>query len=170
MRKQILLIGVLWATFLNAQSNIQLHLMTHNEILESAQVLGKMVFEDKKLKIYDTKGQLIAEPNWTEESTIEVNPQTCSVTISNGEGGQQTIDIDMGIDNLQVGATISIDGNMLTIKGVKDGTKFLLFNMNGLLLKQGVANGESTYISVAEIPYGSYILVVNNNFIKILKQ
>ncbi len=170
MRKQILLLFVVCSTLLHAQNLIQVHLMTNKEIMESAQVLGKMVFEGNKLKIYDMQGQLIAEPVWTEESTIEVNSDVSSVTISNGEGEQQTIEIPMGVDNIEMPSSISIDGNMLTISGVIDGENIRLYNMNGVLLKQDVVHGESAYIPVSDIPSGSYILIISNNFLKILKR
>ena len=67
-------------------------------------------------------------------------------------------------------SSISIDGNMLTISGVIDGENIRLYNMNGVLLKQDVVHGESAYIPVSDIPSGSYILIISNNFLKILKR
>ena len=155
---------------LHAQDRIHLRLMSLHEVLESAQMLGKMVFADNKLKIYDSQGQLIAEPDFTEDLKIEVDASAGTVTISNEEGTQQTIELPMGTDNIDASMKISLQGNMLTVHGAKPGEKILIYSMNGTLLKQSVVSNESTSISVQDLPVGTYIVIVNNNFLKLLKQ
>lgn len=170
MKKILLLLMVSCATYAASQNLIQMQIMSPKEVMESAQVLGKMVFEDNKVKIYDTQDQLIAEPDFTTDLTIEVDASASKVTISNEEGRQQTIDLYVGIDNVQASVGISSNGHELTVKGAKYGEKILLYSTNGTLLKQSIITNESTSISIQDLPAGTYIVIVNNNFLKLLKQ
>lgn len=170
MKKILLLLMVSCATYAASQNLTQMQIMSPKEVMESAQVLGKMVFEDNKVKIYDTQDQLIAEPDFTTDLTIEVDASASKVTISNEEGRQQTIDLYVGIDNVQASVGISSNGHELTVKGAKYGEKILLYSTNGTLLKQSIITNESTSISIQDLPAGTYIVIVNNNFLKLMKQ
>ena len=170
LRKFALIFLMALGAYIAAQSQTQVRLMSQSELLESAQVLGKIVFEDNKVKIYDTQDQLIAAPDFNENLTIEVNSEESTVTISNGEGEQQTIDVPMGVDDVQANISISMDGDNLVIRGANDGECIRLYSLNGVLLKQSVTSGASTFISVQDLAVGTYILIVKNSFLKILKQ
>ena len=170
MRRIVLILLMALGTFAAVQSRTQVRLMSQAELMESAQVLGKIVFEDHKIKIYDTQDQLIAEPEYTENLTIEVNTEESTVTISNGEGESETIDIEMGLDEANASLSLSSDGNTLTIQGANAGDMIRLYSMTGVSLKQQSASGESTDVSIQDLPVGTYILIVKNNFLKILKQ
>lgn len=170
MRKLFLFLTVTCYLAVHAQDRIQMQIMSPKEIMESAHVLGKMVFEDNKVKIYDTQNQLIAEPDFTEDFTIEVDASAGTVTISNEGGSQQTIDIFSGVDEVKATVGISYNGNTLIINGAKYGEKVLLYSTNGTLLKQSIATNESISLSIQDLPIGTYIVIVNNNFLKLLKQ
>ena len=157
--KKVLLIPLLMAmcslcTF--AQNRIQMQLLDRVELNKAAQVLGKMVFEDNKMLVYDTEGTLIAEPEISAQLVVEVNVETNSVTISTGDGEPQEINIEMGVDQI-------------SIQGVQIGSAYRIYSINGTLMQQGSVTSESMTVQLQNIPAGTYLFVVNNNILKLLK-
>lgn len=155
MRKLILCFLMMCNAWLFAQNPIQVQLISQENLLSTAQTLGKIVFVDGKMQIYDLEGNLIAEPEYTEEMTIEVSAATSTVTITSGSGEEQTISVEMGIEQI-------------TLRDLQNGSFFRLYTLNGQLLKQGTFVGETT-IFLQDMPAGNYLLVVNNNILKLMK-
>ena len=157
--KKILLISFLVATCslcTFAQNRIQMQLLDRAELNKAAQVLGKMVFEDNKMLVYDTEGNLIAEPEISTQLVVEVNAENSIVTISTGDGEPQEINIEMGVDQI-------------AIKGAQIGSAYRIYSINGTLMLQGSVTSESMTVQLQNIPAGTYLLVVNNNILKLLK-
>jgi len=157
--KRILLIPLLMAMYslcTFAQNRIQMQLLDRAELNKAAQVIGKMVFKDNKMLVYDTEGNLVVDPEITTQLAIEVSTENNSVTISTGDGNQQEINIVTGIDQI-------------SIQGAQIGSAYRLYSINGTLIQQGNITSESMTLQLQNIPAGTYLFVVNNNILKLLK-
>ncbi len=77
------------------------------------------------------------------------------------------------IDNVQVTTTCRVYPNpthdMLIIDNANS-EKAYIFDLNGHLLQTTPLNGEHSLINVTSLPQGDYLLLLNNQTIKFLKQ
>ncbi len=155
--KKILLFLLLGSAMLGtAQARITVQLMNKQELINTVGTLGKMVFEEDKILIYDVDDNLITETDLTENLSIEVDTETSTITVSSGEGQEDVFDITMGIEDLR-------------IHNIPMGSTIRVYTMNGILLQQVVTTGESEIIPMQNMPSGTYILLINNTCLKILK-
>ncbi|MBR3565160.1 MAG: T9SS type A sorting domain-containing protein [Paludibacteraceae bacterium] len=69
--------------------------------------------------------------------------------------------------------TISIYPNpthdAICIDNLSDGTQARIYDVNGKLIKQAVGSGKTTTIKVGELQNGMYILQINNQSVKFIK-
>jgi len=79
-----------------------------------------------------------------------------------------------GIKNLKIESSISVFPNpvkeYLTLKGVKKDAKINLYDLTGKLLQTIPAEGNSTNINVSSLQQGTYLLRVEEQTIKFVKQ
>ena len=78
-----------------------------------------------------------------------------------------------GIDGVQVTTTCRVYPNPTMDRLIIDNAnceKVYIFDLNGRLLRTTPINGERTSINVTSLPQGDYLLLLNNQTIKFIKQ
>lgn len=79
----------------------------------------------------------------------------------------------MGIDGVQVTTTCRVYPNPTMDRLIIDNAnceQVYIFDLNGRLLRTTPINGERTSINVTSLPQGDYLLLLNNQTIKFIKQ
>lgn len=156
MKKFLLLLMAFCATYAVSQNSVKVHLMSQSEMMESAQMLGKMVFEGNKMLLYDLQNNLLIELPIDEDLSIKVNADESHVTIYAGDEQELDIDIPDGLEQIM-------------IKGISAGSIIRVYTINGTLISQFIAMDTTTSLSTENIPSGTYIMQINNTILKILK-
>lgn len=67
-------------------------------------------------------------------------------------------------------ATVTANGNTITIEGIADGTRVTIFSIGGQAVATATATGGSCTICTDEFSAGIYIINYNNTTIKYLKK
>jgi hypothetical protein len=78
-----------------------------------------------------------------------------------------------GIDDIQVTTTCRVYPNPTMDRLIIDNAnceKVYIFDLNGRLLQTAPIDGERTSINVTSLPQGDYLLLLNNQTIKFIKQ
>ena len=147
---------MVFATLIPLNAQIKLQLLNRQELREVASSLGKMVFAEDKMLVYDLKNNLLVELPIDENLLIKVNADESHVTIYSGDEQKLNIDIPDGLDQIM-------------FNGISAGSIIRVYTVNGTLMSQFVATDATTTLSTENLPSGTYIMQINNTILKILK-
>ena len=156
MKNKLLLFLMVFATLMPLNAQIKLQLLNRQELREVASSLGKMVFAEDKMLVYDLQNNLLIELPIDEDLSIKVNADESHVTIYSGDEQELDIDIPDGLEQIM-------------IKGISAGSIIRVYTINGTLISQFIAMDTTTSLSTENIPSGTYIMQINNTILKILK-
>ena len=161
MRKRLLFLLLAINAIVLLQGQVRLQLLSPQEQLEVAQTLGKTVFCESKLVVYDPQDNLILEMPLSVGLKMIVDAENNNVTISSPEVEEVEFDIDTRIYT-------SIE-DMLVFNGIPANSVIRVYTLNGKLVKQGIAEEATITIPIQDLPSGTYIMQVNNTILKVLK-
>ena len=157
MKKIFLLILLLWSLFLPLQSQLRLQLLTQQEQLEVAQMLGKTVFAEDKLQVYDLHDNLIFEAELCNDVAMIIDAENKNVMLKLCD----TTEIKYGVDSTAV-------ENIFVYEDIPVGSIIRVYTTNGALIKQTIFS-EQTPLLTDYLPAGTYIMQINNTIFKVLK-
>ena len=158
MRKFLLPLLV-WMTMLPLYGQINVQLLTPNNLQEISKVLGKTVFVENKIYVYDSQDNLILKTSLCPEMAMIVDAESQQMTIRTCDGGEMFINVDTSIDN-----------QLININGITAGDVVRVYSINGTLLKQMVATENMTTLPVDDLSAGTYLIQINSVVLKVLKQ
>lgn len=158
MKKIFLLILLLWSLFLPLQSQLRLQLLTQQEQLEVAQMLGKTVFAEDKLQVYDLHDNLIFEAELCNDVAMIIDAENKNVTLKLCD----TTEIKYGVDD-----STAVE-NIFVYEDIPVGSIIRVYTTNGALIKQTIFS-EQTPLLIDYLPAGTYIMQINNTIFKVLK-
>lgn len=159
MKHKILLLLLACSTIFPLQGQVKVQLLTQDNLQEVAQTLGKTVFEEDKILMYDLQGDLIIKMSICPDVAMLNDADMQRITIRTCEGGELYINVDTSIENTQV-----------NFNGIAAGSQIRVYSLNGTLLKQTVVTEDLTSIPVNDLPAGTYLIQINSAVLKIQKQ
>ena len=159
MRKTNLLLCALWLLMLPAHSEVRFQLLNNQQQADAARMLGKTVFEGAKMIVYDLEDNQIFECDANDQLSMNVNSSESEIVINSGEQSTtiSIVDVEQGLDEI-------------TVSGIEAGSPIRIYSLSGALVKFVPAAAGTTAVSLAELTPGTYILVTNNNVVKLIKQ
>lgn len=157
MKKRLLFLLFAFHFFAWAQGQVRLQVLSHHEQLAAAQMLGKTVFADGKLMIFDLQENLILEAPVTKDLRMIIDAENANVTFRSSE-----------IDELDFEVNTSVE-NTLVFNGIPANSVLRIYTTTGTLLKQVTTKEATTTLPINDLPSGTYILQVNNTILKVLK-
>ena len=134
---------------------------------------------DRALKVWQADGQVLTinladEPRTTyNNGNLMITSKQISVTLLLEKVRRYTyVDVANGIDERQgVRAAFSNNGEVLTLTGLSQGTRVMLYNTAGQLLRHLTADGGGKLaVSVAALPTGVYVVKVKDVTDKLTKR
>ena len=157
MRQKILLIPLLFAVIVaKAETSLIVHPLSGDEQAQALSTIGYVKVTSDSLFIYSHSDMLLGKNAIKDIRYIRY-----------GEPNNQE-----GIDDVNV-TTCRVYPNptqdMLIIDG-SNADKALIFDLNGRLLQTTPLYGEKTTINVTTLPQGDYILLLNTQTFKFIKQ
>ncbi len=135
--------------------------------------------DERVLKVWQANGQVLTisladEPRTTyKDGNLVITSTKTSVTLPLEQVRRYTYEtVSTGIvEPKVVHATISKDGETLTLTGLKPGTTLQLYNVAGQLLRTLTSGSQSkTVVTVSNLPSGVYVVKANDVTYKITKQ
>lgn len=159
----LLLICLAW-TAVVAETQIRVEYLSREEMAEALSKIGRLELVDNTLLVKDIDGILLAESNF--DDVIKITfvpgmPMVYGVTTSQKQTTETT---------LRVYPNPTMD--VLYLDGVPEGETIRVYTQDGQLVYSGdrtIVNS-STHIPVAALPNGVYLLQINTQVVKFIKQ
>ena len=136
--------GSMYATDLRIES---LHGEARNFALSS---IGKIVFEGNMLKLVDNSGEVLVSQRVADISKITFKDASSFLSVPQAD--------------IKIYPNPASD--MVMIDGLDQPAKITLFTISGQIIKSEVG----TQLQVSDVPHGDYLLLVNNQVVKLIKQ
>lgn len=169
--KKNLLIMVFIALCINTYSSeceslVYVQSLSQTELMQVASSIGKMTFEDGHLVVYGTNHVQLLSVELTEDCRIIVGDKSVDI---NGE------EFEISTDSKNVKQNfISVYPNPatdnITIEGVTNGSPIMLISMNGEIISRKIVKQAVEMLNVSTLASGMYLLVINNQVIKLIKK
>ena len=146
-------------------------------IMTTCMSLGALA-DDYVLQVWQSDGQVVAinlneEPRTTySDGNLIITTTQTTITYPLERVRRYTYVLSSdGINSPTIRVEFSIDGETLTITGMKQGSTVMLYNTTGQLLRSisTTAQGKVT-VSVSQLPTGIYVVKANGATYKITKK
>lgn len=149
-----LALGILFSAY--AQNQLRVEFLNGPDYYWAISTIGRMTVSDNVLRIYAHDGQLL-----TERILSGVDK------ITFGDNGSVTAIPE------EVEASLHVYPNptheMLFVDGVNAGMTVRLFSLDGRLLETVASDGQQMQIQVGTLPHGIYLLQINTDIIRFIK-
>lgn len=100
MRKRLLFLLLAINAIVLLQAQVRLQILSHQEQLEAAKMLGKTVFDNNKLLVYDLQENLILELPLRVGLKIIIDAENTNVTISSLEIEEMESEVDTSVEDI----------------------------------------------------------------------
>lgn len=172
MKKSILLSLFLVASVLAVHGSVRLQLLTQSGQPDEGQKLGKITFVGESMQVLDSEGNLIVETPIEEEPVISVNVEESVVEITDNTGEEHSIVIEVAVDNTTAELTVSPNPmrDVISVRGAEQGSMIRIYALGGELVREAKVSTALTTLCVHDLDNGVYLMRVNNNLVKLIKQ
>lgn len=150
MKKLLFLVLLFWGSYHANASNLYIEYINGQTATEALEVIGRLEFQSEKMLLIAHNGIVLGE----------ISVDKIKKLVFETPNSLDKIDINM----LYVYPNPTHD--MLMVHGVDENTLLRVFDMSGRLVASEVGNR----ISVADLAIGTYLLQVNTNVVKFIKQ
>lgn len=171
-KKLFIFFGLLLPAFVAAESWVSVHRMQQQEMVQVASRLGKMLLSDGNLQVLSIHGDTIA--------VVPLGDEGLVIRIGGNSVVLDSLDIPMVDDNQPTDltnteeTTLQIYPNPTTdvfhITGLTQGNIMRLYTMSGNEVLTIAVSADHITLPVETLPAGQYVLIVNNQFFKLIKQ
>ena len=173
MQKNLfVMLGLLLPAFASAESWVSVHRMQQQEMVQVASKLGKMLLSNGNLQVLSIHGDTIAVvPIGDEGVTIKIGGKSVvldSLDIPVVDDNQPTDLTNAATTTLHIYPNPTTD--MFHITGLAKGSILRLYTMSGNEVMTATATEDAIILPVEALPAGQYVLIVNNQFFKLIKQ
>lgn len=155
MKKLLTFVMLFTAMLVSAQTDkITIEFLDAEQQVYELSKIHKFVLEDGKFKVVDNTKQVISE--------VEISSLNKII-----------FDVSTGVrpvEEIKFDVYPNPTADEVTIHGVEAGAVIRLFTIDGRMLSNTVADNENVNVSVSTLPAGTYLLQVNGNVVKIIKQ
>ena len=100
MRKRLLFLLLAINAIVLLQAQVRLQILSHQEQLEAAKMLGKAVFDNNKLLVYDLQENLILELPLRVGLKIIIDAENTNVTISSPEIEEMESEVGTSVEDI----------------------------------------------------------------------
>lgn len=171
-KKLFFLLGLLLPAFAVAEPWVSVHRMQQQEMRQVASKLGKMLFSDGNLQVLSVNGDTIA--------VVPIGDEGIVIKVGGKSVVLDSLDIPVVDDNqptdLTCAATATLHifpnptSDVFHITGLATGNILRLYTMSGNEVMTTTATADHITLPVEVLPAGQYVLIVNNQFFKLIKQ
>ena len=172
MKKQYFLVLFFTLVSLALSAGVRVELMSRADQQAAAQKLGKIVFEGSKMQVVDMEGNIILESELEDEPVITVDVDESVVEITDNTGEEYSIDFEAAVDNTALVVSVSPNPmkDVVCVRGAEKGSSVRIYSLGGELVREAQAGTGAVTLNVQPLAAGVYIMRVNNNLVKLIKQ
>ena len=149
-----LALGILFSAY--AQNQLRVEFLSGSDYYRAISTIGRMTVSDDVLRIYAHSGQLLVERSLSDIDKITF-----------GDNGSVTAIPEEAEASLHVYPNPTHE--MLFVDGVNAGMTVRLFSLDGRLLETVASDGQQMQIQVGTLPHGIYLLQINTDIIRFIK-
>ena len=137
---------------------IKVEKLNGQEYSQAFALVGRLEFTNDSMYLVSTEGQILGRELRTDVHKIVFGNDTTS----------------LAIPSVEMDSKIQIYPNpvqqSLIIKGVQKNETIRIFTLNGMVMTTAKVYDELTSIDVSNLPVGQYLLQVNTQIMKLIKQ
>ena len=153
-----------------ATPQVRVQKLDKKQLQQALTAIGKITFNDGKIQVYSIDNELLISTELTEDSNIVIDELQESVSINDGE---QTADYGI-VTNLDENRQIRLYPNPATdvifINGLTENSIVRLYGINGSLIRTIMTSADVYELNVEDLAKGTYLLQVNNELLKLVKE
>ncbi len=121
--------------------------------------------------------QLTIDGSPVEKTVAEITFNGDNVVLHFGDSSEETVTMNSVLITFvtptgisEVSAYDKLVGDQFTLAGIPVGTAIEIYNVNGTLVYNDTANGETVLLTVNSLPSGTYLLKAGNHIVKFSKR
>lgn len=158
------------AVSLFAAPQVRVQRLSKQQMQQALTAIGKITFTDGKIQVYSIDNELLISTELTEESNIVIDENNESVSYSDSENkADYGIVTDINQDK-QILLYPNPATDILYINGLSENSIIRLYGINGALIRIIQTSDNVCQLNVEDLAKGTYLLQVNNELLKLVKE